>query len=97
MAGFTPDALSGAAALEQLRLPESIESLPDGLFRDCSALTGLVLEHRSQPCSVTEHTFDGANQIKVFVPPEAYAMYRDGVGCETNLWALYLDRVYPFQ
>ena len=94
--GFTPDALSGASALEQLRLPESIESLPDGLFRECSALTQLILEHRSQPCSVTEHTFDGTGQVKVFVPSEAYAMYRDGAGCETNLWALYLDRVFPY-
>ena len=97
VAGFTADALSGAAVLEQLRLPESIESLPDGLFRECPALTQLILEHKSQPCSVTEHTFDGAGQVKVFVPSDAYALYRDGVGCETNPWALYLDRVYPFQ
>ena len=95
--GFTRNALAGAAALEQLRLPESIESLPDGLFRDCPALTQLILEHRSQPCSVTEHTFDSAGQVKVFVPSEVYSMYRDGVGCETNPWASYLDRVYPFQ
>ena len=97
VAGFTADALSGAAALEQLRLPGSVESLPDGLFRECPALTRLVLEHRSQPCSVTEHTFDGAGQVKVFVPSEVYPLYRDGAGCETNPWALYLDRVYPFQ
>lgn len=95
--GFTADALAGAAVLERLRLPESIESLPDGLFRECPALTQLILEHRGQPCSVTEHTFDSAGQVKVFVPSEAYSMYRDGVGCETNPWALYLDRVYPFQ
>lgn len=95
--GFTTDALAGAAALEQLRLPESIESLPDGLFRECPALTRLILEHRSQPCSVTEHTFDFAGQVKVFVPSEAYSMYRDGAGCETNPWEPYLDQVYPFQ
>ena len=97
MAGFTADALSSAAALEQLRLPGSVESLPDGPFRECPALTRLILEHRNQPCSVTEHTFDGAGQVKVFVPSEVYPMYRDGAGCETNPWALYLDRVYPFQ
>ena len=97
VAGFAADALSGAAVLEQLRLPESIESLPDGLFRECPALTQLILEHRSQPCSVTEHTFDGAGQVKVFVPSEAYSLYRDGAGCETNPWASYLNRVYPFQ
>lgn len=95
--GFTTDALAGAVVLEQLRLPESIESLPDGLFRECPVLTQLILEHRSQPCSVTEHTFDFADQVKVFVPSEVYSMYRDGVGCETNPWARYLDRVYPFQ
>ena len=97
VAGFTAGALTGADILEQLRLPESVESLPDGLFRECPALTRLILEHRSQPCTVTEHTFDGADQVRVFVPSEVYAMYRDGAGCETNLWALYLDRVYPFQ
>ena len=95
--GFTADALSGASALERLRLPESIESLPDGLFRECPSLTQLILEHSNQPCSVTEHTFDSANQVKVFVPSEAYSMYRDGFGCETNSWALYLDRIYPIQ
>ena len=95
--GFTANALAGASTLEQLRLPESIESLPDGLFRECPALTQLILEHRNQPCSVTEHTFDFAGQVKVFVPSEAYTMYRDGFGCETNPWAPYLDRVYPFQ
>ena len=93
--GFTQDALAGAATLERLRLPESIESLPDGLFRECPALTQLILEHRNQPCSVTEHTFDNASQVKVFVPSEVYSMYRDGVGCETNPWASYLNRVYP--
>lgn len=95
--GFTADALAGAAALTQLRLPESIESLPDGLFRECTALTQLILEHESQVCTVTEQTFEGADQIKVFVPAEAYAMYRDGTGCESNPWAQYLDRVYPLQ
>lgn len=94
--GFTTDALAGAAVLEQLRLPESIESLPDGLFRECTSLTQLILEHRSQPCSVTEHTFDSADQVKVLVPSEAYSMYRDGVGCETNPWTPYLDRIYSF-
>ena len=94
--GFTQDALSGAAALTQLRLPESIEGLPDGLFRECSALTQLILEHRSKPCSVTEHTFDAAGQVKVFVPSEAYSMYRDGYGCESSPWTPYLDRLFPY-
>ena len=92
--GFTDDALAGATALTQLRLPESIESLGDGLFRNCAALTRLILEHQKQTCAVTEHTFDGADQIMIFVPAESYAMYRDGTGCETNPWDQYLDRIH---
>lgn len=95
--GIREDALAEAVTLEQLRIPESVEELPDGLFRNCTALRQLILEHRNQPCSVTEHTFDGADQVKVFVPQEAYAMYRDGYGCETNPWAPYLDRLNSFQ
>ena len=94
--GIAEDALSGAALLEQLRIPESIEGLPDNLFRECTALTQLILEHRNQPCSVTAHTFDGADQVKVFVPAQAYAMYRDGHGCESNPWAPFIDRIYTF-
>ncbi len=92
--GFTADALHNAAALESLRLPEAIERLPDGLFENCDAMTRLILEHRVSPCTVTDHTFDGADQIKIFVPAEAYPMYRDGHGCETNPWAQYLSRIY---
>ena len=95
--GILEDALSDAIALEQLRIPESVEGLPDNLFRNCKALTQLILEHRSTPCSVTAHTFDGADQVRIFVPAEAYTMYRDGFGCETNPWAPYIDRVYSFQ
>ena len=95
--GILEDALSDAIALEQLRIPESVEGLPDNLFRNCKALTQLILEHRNTPCSVTAHTFDGADQVRIFVPAEAYTMYRDGFGCETNPWAPYIDRVYSFQ
>jgi len=94
---MTEDSLTGAAALQQLRVPESVEELPDGVFRECTALRQLILEHRDQPCSVTEHTFDGADQVQVFVPEAAYSMYRDGFGCETNPWAPYLDRLHSFQ
>lgn len=95
--GMTEDALSGAAALQQLRVPESVEELPDGVFRECTVLQQLILEHRNQPCSVTEHTFDGADQVQVFVPEEAYSMYRDGFGCQTNPWVPYLDRLHSFR
>ena len=94
--GFTADALAGAAKLVELRLPDSIESLPDGLFRDCTAMTRLILEHTSGLCAVTAHTFDGADQIRVHVPSEAYALYRDGEGCETNPWYQYLDRIVTY-
>ena len=94
--GLTEDALAEATALEKLQLPESIESLPDGLFRNCGSLTQLILEHTSSLCSVTDHTFDSADQIKIFVPSEAYALYRDGDGCGTNPWAQYLDRIHPY-
>lgn len=92
--GFTANALAGADNLRSLRLPESVESLPAELFRDCKNLTRLILEHKNTPCSITEHTFDGADQIRVFVTEEAYALYRDGYGCEANLWSELLDRIY---
>lgn len=94
--GFTADALSRATTLEELTLPQSIESLPDGLFQNCTALERLILEHKSTACTVTENTFTGAAHVKIFVPTEAYSLYRDGTGCETNPWQLYLDRIYTF-
>ncbi|MBO7184952.1 MAG: hypothetical protein J6V34_04025 [Oscillospiraceae bacterium] len=94
--GFTADALAGATALQALQIPESIETLPDGLFRECPAMDRLILEHRDRLCTVTSHTFDGADQIKIFVPSKSYAMYRDGDGCETNPWTQYLQRIYPY-
>lgn len=95
--GLTTDSLANAAVLEILRLPETVESLPDGLFGQCPSIKQLILEHTSRLCAVTDHTFDGADQLKVFVPSEAFSMYRDGDGCETNLWAQYLERIYPYE
>ena len=94
--GFTEDALDAAVNLEELWLPGSIESLPDNLFQNCANLTRLMLEHTSGLCAVTEHTFDGADQVRVHVPEEAYALYRDGEGCETNPWYQYLDRIVTY-
>lgn len=94
--GMTEDALVSATVLVQLRVPESVEELPDGVFRECKALRQLILEHRKQPCSVTAHTFDGADQVQIFVPEEIYSLYRDGHGCETNPWTPYLDRIHSF-
>lgn len=94
--GFLEDALDQATTLEELWLPDSIESLPDNLFQNCGRLTRLMLEHTSGLCTVTEHTFDGADQIRVHVPEEVYALYRDGEGCEANPWYQYLDRIVTY-
>lgn len=94
--GIEARALDGAAALEELRLPETVESLPDGAFSDCPALTRLVLEHTRRLCRITERTFEGAPQVRVYVPAEAYPLYRDGAGCEINLWAALLERIFPY-
>lgn len=93
--GFAEDALVHAA-LEELRLPESIESLPDEAFKNCPVLVKLVLSHGKNPCTVTEHTFDGADQVRIHVPEAAYALYRDGAGCDTNPWEAYLDRIETY-
>lgn len=94
--GFDPHALDGAEGLEELRLPESIESLPDGAFAGCPGLSRLVLEHTGRLCRITEHTFDGASQIRIYVSAGAYSLYRDGDGCETNLWSALLDRIFQY-
>ena len=94
--GLVDHALDGADALEELRLPSSIESLPDGVFQGCPNLTRLVLAHTQRLCRTTEHTFDGAPQIKIYVPTDAYHLYRDGDGCETNPWVGLLDRIVTY-
>ena len=91
--GFASDALSGADRLEELTVPGSVEGLPDGLFRETNSLTRLILTHRGRVCDVTEHTFDNAPQVRVYVPEESYPLYRDGQGCETNPWDNYKDRL----
>ena len=93
--GFEDGALVHGS-LEELRLPDSIESLPDGAFRNCPKLTRLILEHDQTPCTVTAHTFDGADQVRVHVPEAAFALYRDGAGCATNPWFEYLDRIVTY-
>ena len=91
--GVEPRALEGGSALEELRLPESIESLPDEGFSGCPRL---VLEHTGRLCRITERTFDGAPQVKCYVPTAAYPLYRDGDGCETNPWAALLERIFRY-
>lgn len=94
--GLEPHALDGGERLEELRLPGTVESLPDGAFGGCPGLTRLVLEHTGRLCRITEHTFEGAPQIKIYVPAGAYSLYRDGNGCETNLWSALLDRIFQY-
>lgn len=93
---FAAGAFDGADRLEELRLPESIETIPDAAFAGCPSLKRLVLLHESSPCGVSEHSFDGADALRVYVPAAAWPMYRDGFGCETNPWTEHLDRVYPY-
>lgn len=95
--GISPDALEQAAVLEQLSVPESVTELPDGLFRNTKNLTRLMLEHRNYPCDIGENTFRDASHVEVFVPTDAYPMYRDGYGCETNPWSGHLDRIRTYQ
>lgn len=94
--GFTPDALEKAAVLEELTLPNTIEFIPDNLFASCQKLARLILQHTETLCKITEHSFDHADQLRIFVPTAAYPLYRDGYGCETNLWAFYLDRIFTY-
>lgn len=93
--GFGENALRHET-LEELRLPETVESLPDGAFRNCPAMLRLVLEHGKTPCTVTAHTFDGGEQIRILVPEAAYTLYRDGAGCEANPWEAYMDRIETY-
>lgn len=82
--GFTADALTGADQLAELCLPESIESLPDDLFRETGNLTRLVLEHTQSVCSVGADTFRGADQIQIYVPGSVYPMIGTATAVKTT-------------
>lgn len=94
--GFSDDALVSAKQLEQLRLPSTILFLQEGVFRGCSSLARLILEHTDAPCPIDAHVLDDVPQLRVFVPESVYHLYRDGHGCQQNLWASYLDRVLTY-
>lgn len=96
VAAFRSDALTGAEALEELRVPQSVEALPDGLLSSCPGLRRLVLEHTGAPCGLAAHSLDGLEQLKIFVPAQAYPYYRDGVGCAENPWQPYLNRIFTY-
>lgn len=96
LVAFTAEAFAGAEKLEELTLPETLESIPDGAFSQCPQLRRLVLLHTKTVCALGEAPFAGAAQLKVYVPRAAYGLYRDGAGCEENQWQGYLDRVETY-
>lgn len=96
VAAIAADALEEADQLVELSIPASIEYLPDGLFSGCHSLERLVLEHTSAPCTITAHSMDGAEDVQIFVPQEAYPGYRDGYGCEANLWEPYIRQMNTY-
>ena len=94
--GLTGDALREAAALEELRLPQTVATIPEGLLAGCPTLRRLVLEHTDAPCGLAAHALEGADRVRIYVPAAAWPMYRDGYGCEANPWAPWLDRIYTY-
>lgn len=94
--GLTQTALNGASMLEELILPGSVESLPDDVFSGCPNLRRLILQHTDHICSITPKTFAHADQVRILVPRQSYWMYRDGDGCEVNIWSEYLRRIIPY-
>ena len=95
-AAFTKEALVGASALVELRIPEGIASLPDQAFAGCPALERVILEHKKAPCGLGKHSLDGVRSLRFFVPKEAWTLYRDGYGCEENAWTPYLDQIFTY-
>lgn len=96
VAGFSGSALE-SSILEELTIPSTIETLPDGLFSQCPKLSRLVLLHQERPCGISENTFAGTTgNLQIFVPQSAYPLYRDGYGCAVNPWSAWLSQIYPY-
>ncbi len=94
--GLTENALENAPQLQELTIPASIEALPGSFLSGCPNIQCLVLEHTESVCSITEDTFRNVENLKILVPRQSYSLYRDGAGCEVNLWAEYLDWIYSY-
>lgn len=94
--GFTAETLAGAERLEELTLPATVEAIPDGAFAGAPNLKRLVLTHTETVCALGDAPFRGADGLKIYVPAEAYGLYRDGAGCEENQWQAYLSRVETY-
>ena len=91
-----PDSFRGAHMLEEIHIPASLETLPEGLFSDCPALQRLVMEPRDIPLNIPSGSLDGLSSLKILVPGEDYSRYRDGYGCGENPWQKYLDRMVTY-
>lgn len=95
--GLTGTAFAGNTRLRELTLPATIESIPDGAFSGCTALERLTLLHTESTPAVGTGLLEGAPGLTVFVPEEAYHLYRDGAGCESNPWQMYLSRITAYE
>ena len=95
VADILPEAFDGAAA-EELHIPGTVETLPDGLVLHCRNLQRLVLTHTAAPCGLRAHSLDGADNLQILVPAAVYSWYRDGYGCEENPWRPWLGQIFAY-
>ena len=96
VADIAEDALESADELEELHIPETVETLPDYMMVHCPGLKRLVLTHTSAPCGLREHSLDGAGDLQILVPAAAYSWYRDGYGCEENPWLPWIRQIVAY-
>lgn len=95
--GFAADAFAENRVLTELTLPASIEFIPDGAFRGCVNLTRLNLLHTDMPPSVGDGLMLGIENLTIYVPAEAYHLYRDGAGCASNPWEQYKSIITAYE
>ena len=94
--GFTADTFAGNTALTELTIPASIESIPDGAVSGCTSLTRLNLLHTETTPTVGAGLLEGAANLTIYVPSNAYHLYRDGAGCASNPWEQYLKFIKAY-
>ncbi len=92
---FDKEMLTGAAVVE-LTIPSSLEYIPDEAYKNAGALARLVIKGTGEAPSLGDHPFDGNDELKIYVPREAYGLYRDGAGCVENKWQNYLERIVTY-
>lgn len=93
---ISAEAFSGNTTITELTLPETIAAIPDGAFRGCDRLVRLVLLHRSTTPAVGDGLLEGADDLVIYVPSDAYHLYRDGAGCAVNPWEGFLNRIVTY-